>query len=208
MTELINDIYEIRRWPFDQGLPKLIIKQDYIEYKDIRIEKTDIVEYRHGVRWLSGLKFTIGRDYQIFIKSKNGQIMKISFMTFYGINKKELWEKYIDILNKTWNYYFSKITDEYLEKFYDGQTIIIADVKISLENVVFKSTVGFKEKEVTVDWDNLGAKDYVTYFALYSKTDSANINRGFKFKDVWNAGVLQSFINYVLTQRSEKMSNP
>ncbi len=199
--ELSENVYEIKRWPFDKGLSKLILSRDFIDCNGICIEKNDIAECRYGIRWLEGLKFTIGREYQIFIKSKNSQIVKISFKTFYGINKKELWEKYATILNKIWSYYFSEITDEYLDKFNTGQAVTIAGVKISSDNVVIKSTAGFNEKDVAIDWADLGAKDYVTYFALYSLADSANVNCGFKYKDVWNTWVLQSFISTVLKQK-------
>jgi hypothetical protein len=201
MTELIDDIFVIKPWLFDKG-SDLLITPEFIEYQDTRIAKTDISECRFGIRWLEGLKFTIGRDHQIFIKSKTGQIIKISFKTFYGINKTELWKKYVTILDKIWDYYFSEITDEYLKQLSSGQTVVIADVKISPDNVVIKSTAGFNEKEVTISWDDLGAKNYQTYFALYSKTDSANVNCGFKYKDVWNAWVLQSFISTVLKQKA------
>jgi uncharacterized protein (DUF433 family) len=201
MTESVDNIYIIKPWLFDKGL-NLIITPEFIEYKDTRINKADLCECRFGIRWLVGLEFTIGRDHQVFIKSKTEQIIKISFKTFYGINKNELWGKYTTILDKIWNYYFSEITNEYLEKFYSGQTILIAGVKISPDNVVIKSTAGFKEKEVAINWDDLGAKDYETYFALYSKADSANINCGFKYKDIWNAWVLQSFISTVLKQKT------
>lgn len=201
MTTTQEEIFVIKRWPFDNVSPQLIIHPEYISYQNTRIEKIDIMECRFGIRWLDGLKFTIGRDYQIFIRDKKNQVLKISFKTFYGINKKVLSKKFNDILDKLWDCYFSEIVSDYLNKFGDGEAVNIANVKILSEYVIIKSAAGFIEKEVQIKWEDLGAKNYATYFALYSLSDSRNINRGYNFKDDWNTWVLQSFILTVLKHK-------
>ena len=126
MTQSLNNIsnentFIIKRGLLDNLPRKLTITPDFIEYqvKDtrinpfIRFEKDSIIGFRHGIKWIRGFEFTIGREYQIFIQDRNDKVLKIAFKTFYGLNNKALSETYSQILNKIWDNFFCPITDEH-----------------------------------------------------------------------------------------------
>mgnify|MGYP006951293358 CR=1 FL=1 len=60
----------IKRGPIDNKSRELVIHPDFIRFEAgnssnsyIEIKKLSIKEYRFGVRWISGYKFIIGREY-------------------------------------------------------------------------------------------------------------------------------------------------
>lgn len=75
---------------FDQRKRQLLISKDNIifEDKDLRKDpftallKENIVGIRHGIHFIKGLEFYIGREYLIFIKDHFGKELKIKLQTF------------------------------------------------------------------------------------------------------------------------------
>ena len=119
----------IKRGLWDSRPRKLFLTSEFIEFEDkivgddkpIRIEKGQIKEYRFGVVWLKGLKFYIGRKYQIFVRTHDEQELKIDFSTYYGINNDELSTKFADIINNIFTLYFTDIIQDFLEKYHNGE---------------------------------------------------------------------------------------
>ena len=192
----VNDHYKFHR----------ISRAEYKEGPFTRFEKDSIVAYRYGIRWLEGLKFTIGREYQIFLQDKNQKTLKISFKTFYGINKKVLERKYFQIIDKVWDYYFIDITNSYLDKYLNEEPFELCNVKIEKEGVTIKSTAGLLSKTVLIPWLDLGSSNYVTYFALYSKKAPANVNCSFKYHEEWNVTILYALIRTIEKNRETNVT--
>lgn len=161
----------------------------------------EIVAFRCGIKWISGYAFTIGREYQIFLKDAYEVEMKISFKSIYGYNRKQLSKYYGQILDQIWKHHFSEMVDTYLNEIHSGETIELCGVEISNQSVRFKTTNFLQNGVETVPWDALGAKDYSTYYALFSKNHPADINRGFYYLDDWNAHVLRHVVEEMLQQQ-------
>nr|WP_276900785.1 hypothetical protein [Pedobacter kyonggii] len=54
------------------------------------LSKEEPLEYRFGIKWIRGFEFIVGRKYQLLIKNSDGEMIKISFGSYYGINKVHL----------------------------------------------------------------------------------------------------------------------
>lgn len=213
MSETDKSTFTIKRGLLDNLKRELIITPDFIQFQDkeaydkpyTRFDKEQIVACRCGIRWLDGLKFTIGREYQIFIKDNKDKVLKINFSTFYGINKSRLQETYVQIVGKLWEYYFLPMAQNYLDKYNKGISFELCNVKIEKDAVTIKSTAGFFTKEVSIPWNDLGSSDYSTYFALYSKKEPASINCSFNYHEQWNVMVLFSVIRTIEKNRVAKV---
>ncbi len=189
----------IKRGPIDNKFRELLIHPDFIRFEvgnfsnpHIEIKKSLVNEYRFGVRWISGYKFTIGREYQIFIRDSAGQILKIHFKSFYGIKKIECHNLYSKILSNFWKYYFHDIANNYIQQFWNNVEFTICGVVFCNESLKIKKFGVFKEVEIEIPWDKVRTKDYQTYFVIHSADNPAKENKSFSYLDDWNTDILHS----------------
>jgi len=162
------------------------------------LSKEEPLEFRFGIKWIRGFEFIVGRKYQLLIKNSDGEIIKISFSSYYGINKVHLYNQYAEILNQLWESYFDGLVDHYLALFSQKIPFILANVTFDELGIRIKSANFIKEEEKSLLWPDVGTKNYRTYFAIFSKQNPSNINKGYSYLDDWNTGVLYSVIETIL----------
>jgi hypothetical protein len=188
---------------------QLAIEDDLLQYEQLglasgftRFEKDDITGFRYGIKWIQGYQFTIGREYRVFIRNKENKILKINFLSLYGIKKKEFNQLYAGILDALWNCYFSKVTNALLDKFRSGQDIKIGRVVISGEGITITPPGGFfKEQPKMIPWEKASTRNYHTNFNIYSKEDAAHINKGYSYMDDWNTYILYYVVQTILQEK-------
>lgn len=187
---------------------KLTISNDYIRFEkqgltpDVTtFDKEEVTDYRFGINWISGYALTIGKEYMIFIRNRQNNIIKINFLSLYGFKKKEFQKLYSDILDRIWDHYFRQISDRLINKFRSGQSIDIGNVFISGEGVTIAPSSLFKKHQKIIPWEKVGTYDYQTYFSIYSKDDPAYINKGYSYLNDWNTGILYSVVRSILQDK-------
>ncbi|TGD57179.1 hypothetical protein [Flavobacterium humi] len=176
----------------------LFKKKNLFKNNSIQFDKSEIKEYKLGIKWIRGYKFTIGRDYQIFIRNQKGKTLKISLKSFYGINPNSSHAKYIAITNALWEYHFGEIASVLFKKFKDNEEFTINNVRFTSENITIETNSFLKRKKVVIDWKAVQTKDYNTYFAIFSQKNPADINQCFSYKDDWNTFILYSVVRTIL----------
>lgn len=164
------------------------------------LSKEEPLEYCFGIKWIRGFEFIVGRKYQFLIKNGNGEMIKISFGSYYGINKVHLYNQYAEILNQLWEGYFDGLVNHYLALFSQKKPFILANVTFEESGIKIKSPKFIKEEEKSLLWPDVGTKNYRTYFAIFSKQNPSNINKGYSYLDDWNTGVLYSVIETILNE--------
>jgi hypothetical protein len=180
----------------------LVIDAQYIEFDDqdrvsmppTRFLKTEIQALRYGVKGISGYRFRIGRIYCIDVRDISGRVIKIRLKSVYRVRRKLLGEKYQQITNSLFKYYFHDMTRHYLRQFQEGQSVELLGVNLSQQAVLFDEKAGW------VGWEFLGTKRYWHYYTLYSEESPDNY-RAFVFLDDWNAGVLRGLIEMILKEK-------
>ncbi len=199
----------IKRGMWDSRPRKLILSKDCMTFDDKSGEgdtlacfkKEEIKDCRYGVVWLHGLYFVIGRDYQIYIRNTEDQVIKINFSTFYGIKKNEYHDKCLEIINALWDLYFGSIAEKLIIDFYEGKIIHVCDVDISETGVTIQSKGLFKTVKKEITWDKLQTRAYVTYFAIYSSENPTDINKSYKYMDDWNVIVLNGVLRTIIREK-------
>ncbi|WP_435525144.1 hypothetical protein [Chryseobacterium indoltheticum] len=81
--------FTVVRGLFDARKRQLMIDENFLKFENkdhnenlfTTIPKDEITGIRYGIHFIKGLKFYIGREYQIFIKAKSGKELKIFFQT-------------------------------------------------------------------------------------------------------------------------------
>ena len=180
----------------------LVIDPQYIEFDDqdrvsmppTRFLRTEIQALRYGVKGIRGYRFRIGRIYCIDVMDISGRVIKIRLKSVYRVRRKLLGEKYQEITNSLFKYYFHDMTRHYLRQFQEGQSVELLGVKLKQHAVMFDEKVGW------VGWEFLGTKRYWHYYTLYSEESPDNY-RAFVFLDDWNAGVLRGLIEVILKEK-------
>lgn len=195
----------IQRGITDNYPRKLILNENELKFdsKDskldsfITFQKNEIAEYNFGIKWMR-YKFVFGREYVISIRNHNNQIIKINFKTYFGRKKNEYHKLCNEILASLWELYFSEIATNYIQRHEAGEEISIGQVTLTKDGLTILSTASLKPKNESILWDNVRIRNYVTYFAIYSKDDAMNVNRGYSYLNDWNTNVLHSVIKTLL----------
>jgi hypothetical protein len=186
---------------------ELIINKNFLKFADkdfenpyTIFEKNEIKDYRFGIRWIR-FELTYGREYQIYIRNFENQVIKLSFKSYFGRKKQELHNLYVDILDELWERYFSYNVDELLNKYENNEEFTIADVYFKKEGIELNISGIFNQKRVEIVWKNIRTKTYHTYFSIYSTENPANLNRGYNYKEDWNTNVLYSVLRTILKRK-------
>lgn len=169
------------------------------------IDANDIIAYKFGIRWIKGIEFTIGREYQIFIESKSKGVLEIKFKTYYSYKNNELFQKYSSILDDLWKVYFDGIAANFIKLFYNNETFNIGDIFINQKGVIINLSGIFSMKPQEIPWKNVRTQDYQTYFSIYSSENPSKINRGYSYLEDWNTTVLYCVLRTIL--RDKKIEN-
>jgi len=162
--------------------------------KILRFNKQDIAEFRFGINWIQGYKFTIGREYQIFVKDWMDRVIKINFRSLYGYKRKELHQLYGKIIGAIWDNHLTEITSVFLQQILDGEAVEICGVRITKKEITIEPRKILNKKKITIPWEFLGTKNYETYYALFSTENPSELNCTYNYLDDWNAGILFSVI--------------
>ena len=118
-----NLVFTLRSTIFDRPR-QLTLTPEYLEFDDndlahsapTRFLKQEIESLRYGVKGIRGYSFYIGRNFSIDIRSTSGQVIKLRLKSLYRIRRKQLADKYAEIVNALFNYYFHDITRQYLKE--------------------------------------------------------------------------------------------
>ncbi len=201
----------IRRGITDNYPRKLILNKNEIKFdsKDLKnhsfttFKKDEIAEYNFGVKFMR-YKFVFGREYIITIRNNKNQIIKINFKTYFGRKKDEYHRLCNEILDSLWELYFGEITSNYIQKHELGEEIQIGEVTLIKDGLTILSTASLKSKNEFIPWEKVRIRNYNTYFAIYSKDDAMNVNRGYSYLNDWNTNVLHSVIKTLLKRKEIK----
>ncbi|HTJ49460.1 MAG TPA: hypothetical protein VL443_08420 [Cyclobacteriaceae bacterium] len=175
---------------------QLIITSDHIEYENsdliangnVRLDKSDITDFIHSTDYIVWYKFTVGIKYSISLKSKNGEILKITFKSYFN-TKREYREIYHVLVDKLHQYFFNDIVDGYLKKFYKAEEVKLGKLQLDKNGIKVMGT------GLDFTWGNLSFKEYSNYFALArSNAPEFHIWIGY---DEWFAEILYRLIKTI-----------
>jgi hypothetical protein len=199
----------IRRGITDNYPRKLILNQNEIKFdsKDLKnnsfitFQKNEIAEYHFGVNWMR-YEFVFGREYVISIRNYDNEVIKINFKTYFGRRKNEYHKLCNEILASLWELYFGEIATNYIRRQELGEEFKIGEVTFNKDGLNILSTASLKSKNEFISWEKVRTRSYMTYFAIYSKDDAMNINRGYSYLNDWNTNVLHSVVKTILLRKN------
>gem|GEM_PF-2760607 len=155
---------------------KLVIAPDYIEYEDsdlagnapLRINKSDFDDYCHHWDWIIWYRFTVGKQYWINVRAKDGREIKLSFRNLFNGSPSNS-AAYKKAVESIWKNFQQDVVNAKLESLHSNHLIKYPDMELT------SSGVSFLKEDVVVPWSSLALKQYSNYFALFS-TDDPTIN--------------------------------
>ncbi|KFF01135.1 hypothetical protein IX39_11130 [Chryseobacterium formosense] len=189
--------FTIIRGLFDTRKRQLIIDENFLKFENkdhnqdlfTVIPKEEIAGIRYGVHFIKGLEFYIGREYQIFIRTKAGKELKIFFKLFYKRKLEEKHQLFCDIVDALWAYYFNDILNIYIDQFNNNQNF-------SLAGILFKNNcIQFDKKEIL--YSDLAVKNYHHYLVLCSTKDQYT-NKMMNYLKDKDAVILNEILNCII----------
>lgn len=198
-----------KRSILDSHPRELYLHPDFIQFtnKDLATAKVstfklaDIKDFRYGIRWYR-YYFVFGREYQIYIRNIENEVIKINFSTYFGRKKKEYHQLYSDIINTLWVLYFKEQTNQYLKEFKSNESFQIGETNINPEGIIIKVSKLTKLERQLIKWEDIGIKKYWNYFSIYSIKNPREIHRGYLYKEDWNTFVLQTIVETILKDKN------
>ncbi|HSV10057.1 MAG TPA: hypothetical protein VLI68_04765 [Hanamia sp.] len=172
----------------------LILNPEFLEFETVNFSKLEIAELRYGIRAIKGYRFRIGRIYCIDIKSLSGEIIKIRLKSVYRVRRVYLGKKFKEIVEAILANYINDISKDYFQRFKNKNEFNILGNIFKQEGIVLDKTVDI------IPWTDLGTKNYLTYYSLFSKANP-NLYRSFTYLLDWNTIVLYSVSRSILKQK-------
>ncbi|NUY79647.1 hypothetical protein HUK80_01970 [Flavobacterium sp. MAH-1] len=204
---MVQEKFLVRRGFTDNHLRELTINGNELKFEDgdstnpFKIfPGPEIKDYRFGIRWIK-FELTYGREYQIFVRDSDNNSIKITFKSYFGRKRNQLHKLYINILDRLWDCYFSRMVDRYREQFADGMEFSINDVLFNKDFIEISVSGIVSQSRKRIYWDNVRTSSYWTYFAIYSVENPSEINRGYSYKEDWNTNVLYSTLRTILREK-------
>lgn len=200
---------KIKRSFLDNCKRDLHLHPDFISFEDKDVagnisttfKTNEIKEFRYGIT-LYQYDIVFGREYQLFIRNHNNEVLKINFKSYLGIKKHEYHDLYAKIINNLWNLYFKEKVISFIKNYEAGESFYLGEVNISSKGVLISVSKLFKQEEKLILWDDVGLKKYSTYISVYSKENALDFNRGYSFKEDWNTFVLYEVLNNILANKN------
>ncbi|UMY67123.1 MULTISPECIES: hypothetical protein [unclassified Flavobacterium] len=197
----MEETYIVRRGLTDNAKRKLHISPEAIRFENKnRVAATyttlvadDITDFRFGINWYVFKGIPFGREYRIFVRTRQGEELKIHFNSYFGRHKKAYIELYGQIVNSIWKNHFARITQEFLSEFEKGETFRIGDVVLHPDGLLLK-----RDDPQLLPWKEVRTANYATYFSIYSEKDPMTRNHGFSYHLDWNTEVLKRVVNHII----------
>jgi len=193
------DNYELdlilRRSSLDRFKRPLKITKSAIEYsgKKILFEEVDGLKYGILQVYVNGIKTS--RVFEIQLKDKTGQKIRITFSSEFGINKRKIEDTYNLVLDALWFAVTGKIVDKYYDQLQKGQTIRIANCELTPHGIGFKFGL-FVKKPYFFTWDKVLMVADRGYLIIRS-SEKKRICKRLPLMRTWNAVVLHALLNWL-----------
>ena len=181
---------------------QLIITNDFIEFDNndllsappTKLLKSNITGLRHGIKWINGYQFIIGRIYCIDLLTADKEVLEIRLKSIYGIRKQQLTEKYGKIVNALYDNFFDDISRSYLTQFSEKNDFQIAGISFLQRGIFLNS------KSDLITWEDVGTKSYSSYYCIFSKSNPT-CYKAVEYLNDWNTGVLYSVSRHILMDK-------
>lgn len=203
---------KIQRSFLDNYKRDLHLHPEFIRFEDKDLKNdgftsfkaNEIKEFRYGVV-LYQYDIVFGREFQLYIRNFDNEVLKINFKSYFGIKKHEYHELYAEIINTLWNLYFKQKVLDFIRDFEEGKTFYIGDVNVNSEGVIISISKLLKQEKKLILWNDVGIRKYTTYISIYSLENPSDFNRGYSYKEDWNTFVLWEVMKNILDNK--KISN-
>ncbi len=166
------------------------------------IYKEEIKDIRYGISWIQGIDFTIGRIYSIDVGNKDRDFVKIRLRSLYGVNRNKLGDKYHDILDLLYIFYYSDLVERYLSQIETGIQLELAGTQFTKEgvNLIPQKSDGF------IPWEDLNTRTYSYYYTLASR-ERPDFYKTFTYLTDWNAVIIHHISQQILERKGLKQSH-
>ena len=159
-------------------------------------QKDEVDSYRYTAKKIRHYVY-LYTYVKIEVRSLSGKTIRFSLVSLFGINSKKIIAAYSEIINLLYKYYFIDLVKYYLDLFANN-------VDFNISGLIFTNKgVQFSDKNEIISWDDIGTKDYISYYAVFSKKDNYNY-KGFSYWDDWNTTIIYSITRTILHRKQLK----
>ena len=162
--------------------------------KDLLIPAVDIAAFRYKVKWISGYKFTFGRQYVIEIQDFDKKTHTIKLGSYYGIRLNTYHDLWLNLLEQLWQHYFINILNYYSDLYQIRLVFDLAGVKFHQNGISWDNNANF------LFWHEIAVTSYNNYFMIYNAEEPKQ-HKSCSFANDWNAIILQSLLKKIVEEQ-------
>jgi len=159
----------------------------------LSIPKDDVDSIRYTARRVR-YYFYLYTYFKIDIRGFSGQTIRIRLFSLFGYHKKQIANRYGDILQYLYHHFFRDLVLHYLDLFANGIDFDIAGLVFTQQGIKFSN------KAEMIPWQEVDTRDYLSYFSVFSKKDNYNY-RAYNYWDDWNTTILNTVIISILKRK-------
>jgi len=196
---------DLKRSSLDRFKRHLSITNSYIEYGGKKILFSEVEAMRYGIlqMYVNGIK--TNRIFEIRLKDRVGQAIRITFSSEFGINKRKIEDTYNLILDSLWFAVTGKLVDKYYNALLKGNSVQLANCELTPHGIGFKFGL-FIKKPYFFTWDKvLMVAD--KGMLIIRSSEKKRICKRLPLMRTWNAVVLHALLNWLWKEgRAYKLS--
>jgi hypothetical protein len=195
-------VYKVKSGLLDRQR-SLMMTDDLVEWESgdlkrnqfTRLNKADIVDFKHGHDWIVWYRFTVGRQFSITIKDKRNRELKIRFTSYFGLHPEYI-DLYAEMVDDIWRLYHSDIVDRHLDILKNSGELEIQGIKLS------ESGIQLRGQQSVISWDNLNIKEYYSYFAVFHQ-ETPELHSRVSYNE-YGTEILWSMLKNILKHKEAK----
>jgi hypothetical protein len=201
----IKDLeFSIKRSIFDSNPRRLIIAENTLSFEDsmlkdsppTTLKRDEIKAIRYGIIRKAHFSFV----FSIYIQSISGQVLEISFSSFFGYKRNEKAEQLNKIVNGIGDRFLNSLLWTFLENLENNIPVEICNTIIEPDKLILIKQGLINSRKVSIEWDQVGFRAYKGHFTLYSKVDPGLINQKFSYLEDWSAVLLYNVMKNKLNK--------
>ena len=172
---------------------QLKIDQQSIEYDGKEMYCKDVKDIRYGVTQVRVNGINTSRNYEIVLRDRRGDKIKIFFTTAFGIKKDQIENVYGMILDSLWYAATARLLDDMYQELWKGENVTVGHVDITPLGLKFTTGFWRWKKDRFIAWESC-TKSVSDGRIWLNSTTEKKANTSLALLTDWNAVTLYSLL--------------
>ena len=124
----------------------------------------------------------------IQVLTESNEKISIPLKSYFGINRKKLWETYNAVIDSLWDHFFTKLYGDLVEQYNSGK-----DLDFEGNYQITEQGLYISSWKKIIEFEDMVIKEDFEFFSVNSRSDS-KLYTNIYYLEVWNSPMLFSIL--------------